>query len=309
MTNSLLLSIRNGLIEGRPLPDLLRACIFLGSDANSQPLQDWARKELEGYGDDDDVPEYRQLMNPPVFATVQAGYQVASNMVFGPRNVSERARKYFPEDLKFLHPIRTLMDWSVQDNEISFMPGGLLIVRDMHNNEYAPFNQILEISIKLDKSHISGMLDRVRTLMTSMIADLTQDNPMRELPSEDKVNSVVKKYIENNYETAIERPSGPVAIGTKASATQSGLTVDNMISLIQNVDLNRYELTGEERAVAEAELTHATEELQSDKPNKGVLRRIADNLKALGKAAGDRAFTGSMEGLGSTLVEAVAQLP
>lgn len=308
MTDSLLLSIRNGLIEGRPLPDLLRACIFLGSDANSQPLQDWARKELEGY-DDDDVPEYRRLPNPPVFATVQAGYQVMSNVVLGPRNVPKKAQKFFPEHLKFLQPIQALIDWSEQDNAVSFMPGGLFIVRDLHNNEHAPFNQILEISIKIDKSYISGMLDRVRTLMTSMIADLTQDNPMRELPNEDKVNSIVNKYIENNYETAIERSTGPLAIGTKASAVQSGLNVDEIIALIQSLDLSRYELTGEERAAAEAELTRVTEELQSDKPHKGMLRRAADKLKELGKTASDRVFTAYMEGLGSSLAETVAQLP
>ncbi|MHA2787856.1 AbiTii domain-containing protein [Corynebacterium sp. S7] len=305
MPDSLLLSIRSGLIEGRPLPDLLRACIFLGSDTNSQLLQDWARKELEGYPEDEDaeVPEYRTLEYPPVFATLQAGNQFISNTPLSPFNVPEKAREYYPENLYFTQPLQTLMEFSLQEKAVKFLPGKLLMVRDIYNNKYAPLNQILEISVNLDKSYFSGIVDRIRTVLSSMIADLTKSNPMETLPSSERVDRVVKKYIENHYDTRIEQASGPVAIGSNAQSIQNGLKISELVDLIKGIDLGIYELEPDQRRETEAELERVSDELQAGTPNKGVIRSIFDKIRGIGARAGDAAFTGAMEELGSTVIE------
>jgi len=43
------------------LPSLLRQCVALGGRSGSDGLRAWARQELNGYGQDDEVPEYRVL--------------------------------------------------------------------------------------------------------------------------------------------------------------------------------------------------------------------------------------------------------
>lgn len=54
------------LDESEPLAGLLRKCLLLGAETGSVSLRDWARKELTGYGDEDEVPEYRRLSGVPI---------------------------------------------------------------------------------------------------------------------------------------------------------------------------------------------------------------------------------------------------
>jgi AbiTii len=49
------------LDETVPVVVALRHCLALGGRAGSTALRDWASKELQGYGPDDDLPAYRVL--------------------------------------------------------------------------------------------------------------------------------------------------------------------------------------------------------------------------------------------------------
>lgn len=44
------------------LADTLRKCIALGGQAGSEELRDWARRELDGYKVEDELPEYRVFL-------------------------------------------------------------------------------------------------------------------------------------------------------------------------------------------------------------------------------------------------------
>lgn len=307
MTDSLLVSIRKGLIEERPLTELLRACIFLGSDTNSDSLQEWAKNELNGYGSIDGIPEYRKLKGPPVFAKIQAGNSIMSNMVLGPHNVPERARKYFPEELHFDQPIQTLIEWSTRQDGINLSPPNLLRVRDLHNDQYAPLNQILNLNVYLDNSYFSGIVDRIRTLMTSMIADLTHATPLDELPSSEKVNATVMKHIENNYETTITQANGAVVIGNSAKAVQKGLSVDDLLKIMQTINPEKFDL-GEARAEAEESIQSIADELKKESPNKGFIQNAFEKLKELSIKAGDKAFTTMLNLVGKQIIENIPQL-
>lgn len=61
----LLERIEEGALDpGRPLADTLRLCVALGGRAGSADLRDWARRELDEYGADDDLPSYRVVSVP-----------------------------------------------------------------------------------------------------------------------------------------------------------------------------------------------------------------------------------------------------
>jgi hypothetical protein len=61
----LLERIEQGALDsGTPLADSLRLCVALGGRAGSAELRDWARKELDGYGANDDLPDYRVVTVP-----------------------------------------------------------------------------------------------------------------------------------------------------------------------------------------------------------------------------------------------------
>jgi hypothetical protein len=43
---------------------LLRKVIILGGQAGSEEMRDWAGRELDGYGPEDELPRYRRLNAP-----------------------------------------------------------------------------------------------------------------------------------------------------------------------------------------------------------------------------------------------------
>ena len=67
MKNTLLSSLRERVLdESEPLAGLLRKCLLLGAETGSESLRQWARYELNGYGADVDVPNYRLLPTLPI---------------------------------------------------------------------------------------------------------------------------------------------------------------------------------------------------------------------------------------------------
>lgn len=62
---SLLKDIRNAALEAdEPIANVLRKCAVLGTQLKSNDLREWALQELNGYDDEDDVPEYRRVPAP-----------------------------------------------------------------------------------------------------------------------------------------------------------------------------------------------------------------------------------------------------
>ncbi len=56
---------RGGALDSRtPIADVLRKVIALGGRYHSPELRDWASRELNGYGPDDELPDYRKLSAP-----------------------------------------------------------------------------------------------------------------------------------------------------------------------------------------------------------------------------------------------------
>lgn len=64
---SLAEQIQNDALDsGTSIGDALRKCIALGARAGSEELRAWAARELRGYEDGTDVPEYRKIAAPMV---------------------------------------------------------------------------------------------------------------------------------------------------------------------------------------------------------------------------------------------------
>lgn len=84
---ALLRSVQDAALDStRPVADALRLSLAAGGRLGSTALRKWARQELEGYGDDDELPPYRMLNAQPqvdyVWGRTQAtGQTVSPDMV------------------------------------------------------------------------------------------------------------------------------------------------------------------------------------------------------------------------------------
>lgn len=91
--------IEEGALDPRrPLADTLRLCVALGGRAGSPDLRDWARKELDGYGADDDLPDYR-VVTVPILIDGSNFHAIITGQQLAPSDVPDFAREEISGEL------------------------------------------------------------------------------------------------------------------------------------------------------------------------------------------------------------------
>ena len=182
---SLLKEIRNAAIEAdAPIANVLRKCAVLGSQLKNDDLRDWALQELNGYDNNDDVPEYRRVQATPEgsFAgPFGTGYKNVGVPVIGlPEQLRERAMNaVFAQGVAGLEaltadskggPARFSWpgDWITLINAKSSWAGGMTL--------YAAWQDV-------DKASIAEMLDAIRNRVLEFCICLEREMP--ELLSDD----------------------------------------------------------------------------------------------------------------------------
>ncbi|KAA1395874.1 hypothetical protein [Aeromicrobium ginsengisoli] len=307
MSDTLLQSLRERLMdESEPLSGLLRKCLMLGAETGSDSLRDWARRELNGYGDEDEVPRYRRLHSPPISADSQSGPTWVQGQILDRLQIPPKAREYVSETIPMKQPIEELEQLAGQ-KKLSFSSPGLAAAMSIWNRELGPFQSVSSLSYVMSGSHVAGILGQVRTNLVEIVADLTSGTPLTELPGKDKVDAAVDQrvgQVGDVYNTTIHEAKGAIAVGTKASATFEGLTVEDVLALLDKLQ----EMTGDLEPDHREELMQAVGDLRSavekDVPDTGDVVKKAGKLRALASKLGVPALTAAAGGI----AEAVASL-
>lgn len=305
MPDTLLTSLRSQLLdESEALAGLLRKCLLLGAETGSSSLRQWARYELNGYDADADLPQYRRLPTPVISVDSISGNTWAKNQTFHRLQLPAEAQKVVPEYLPLHQPVEELEKMSASKS-LSFAGPGLAYAQTLWNNELGPFQQITGMSFKLSGSAISGVLGQVRTQLVDLIADLTADTPLAELPGKAQVDAAVGQHIGTQYVTTISSTNAPTAIGTKAKARSEGLSVGEVIELLDAV---RAEADLVPSGASQVELLEVLEDLRVEilkaKPDTGAVVKKAGKLRTAALSVGMPALTAAVGGA----VEALTSL-
>jgi hypothetical protein len=293
------------LDESESLAGLLRKCLLLGAETGSVALRDWARRELNGYGDEDEVPEYRRLTGVPISMDSMSGNTWATGQTISRLQLPQEAWEYVPETMFFKQPVEELEQLSGQKS-LSFSSPALSVAQTIWNRQLGPFQSINGLSYTMTGSAVAGMLGQIRTQLVDIIADLTAETPMSELPSKGQVDAAVSEHIgvSTVYNTTINAARGPVAIGSDAQAIAEGLSVDDVLRLLDAVqqaianhadEAERAEVL---EAVADLRATLATET-----PETGAVVKKAGRLRSLGIKLGGASLEAATEGAASALME------
>jgi hypothetical protein len=287
VTDTLLRSLRDHMLdESEPLAGLLRKCLLLGAETGSTSLREWARKELNGYGDEDEVPEYRKI-SAAISMDSTSGNQWVTGRVIDKHQMPRECWEYVHDSAPMKQPIEELEQLATRD-KLSFTNAGLAYAQTLWDAKLGPWQSIVGLSYVTTGSAITGVVSQVRTRLVDLIADLTADTPLTELPGKEQVDAAVSHRLVQAgdvYNTTIHEAGGPVAIGAKAKAVTEGLTVEDAIKLLEKVQ----EVAGDVEAGQRTELLHAVAELREaverESPDAGdvvkkagSLRRIADSL-------------------------------
>lgn len=306
MTDTLLRSIRAVMLdETEPLAGLLRKCLLLGAETGSASLREWARRELNGYDGVEEVPAYRKVHDVPISMDSVSGNFWAKGQILSRMNLPQEAWEYVPEEFPFRQPVEELEQLAAT-KRLRFSSPGLSYAQVLWNKQLGPFQSIHGMSYVMTGSAIAGILGQIRTQLVDVIADLTADTPLTDLPGKEQVDAAVTQHIGQVYATTIGKAEGPLAIGTEASATAEGLSVDDALRLLDGV-----------RAVAEAaagadveELLAAVHELREavaqDEPNTGEVVKKAGKLRTLADKVGVATVTAATSSATGALIEMAA---
>ena len=95
--------------SGSDLASLLRRCISLGGVTGSESLRDWASRELMGYRNDDEIPDYRTAAAPLVLDAHVPGGRITGQQV--PYTlIPDFARNDLSDDIEFRQPIAEIAE-------------------------------------------------------------------------------------------------------------------------------------------------------------------------------------------------------
>jgi hypothetical protein len=304
VTDTLLRSLREHLLdESEPLAGLLRKCLMLGAATGSDTLREWARQELYGYGDGDEVPEFRKVHGPAISMDSTSGRFWRQGDVIHRHQLPPDARQYVPEELWFKQPIDELARLAALE-KIRFGSPGLAYAQSIWNRQLGPFQSIDGLSYTVSGSLVAGILGQVRTRLVDIVADLTVDTPLSELPKKERVDAVVSRHVRDVYNTTIQAPSGPVAIGSEAEATTQGLTVEDALRLLDKVQEAAATVAEAQRAEVLDALADLREAVESDDADTGDVVKKAGRLRAAADKLGVPTLTAAVGGA----AQAVAQL-
>ncbi|GAA4691993.1 hypothetical protein GCM10025781_06500 [Kocuria gwangalliensis] len=302
MTNTLLSSLRDRVLdESEPLAGLLRKCLLLGAETGSESLRQWARYELSGYDEDVDVPSYRLLPPLPIKVNSISGNTVVTGQTLNRLQLPAEALEGVPESFPLRQPVEELESLTGRSS-ISFTSTGLAYAQTVWNGQLGPYEQITGMSYSLSGAVLTGVLGQIRTQLVDVVADLTAETPLAELPRKDAVDAAVGHHIGTQYITTIQSASGPTAIGDRAKAKSEGLSVDDAVNLLTAVQNAARDVPDDE---GRAELLAAVEDLRAateqEAPDTGDVMKKAGKLRTIAERIGVPAVTAATSGAVETI--------
>lgn len=283
------------LDEDQPVPALLRLCLMLGQRSGSDELRVWARRELNGYGSDDVLPTYRSISEPPMFADSTNGVQIAHHQMLSRWDVPEQLREFIPEPLLLRQPINELEHMAATfGSGAPFTHAGLQALAALWNqrNRGSTLTMIERIYFVVGASQVSGVVDRVRTSLVDMIADLTADIGFDQLPDKRKVDTSVQihMYGHGDQNSVIIQGDNHGVIGTGSGSQQ----IQNLSALPGDVtkrierlrdDLHHIDDT-DARATIENAIDNYEDSLNSNEPDPEQVRERGRLLTRLTESLG-----------------------
>lgn len=188
----------DALDSSRSVADALRKCIALGGRAGSRDLRDWASGELKGYTSDDELPEYRVVRAPIVIdgiagAALIRGQQISSHDL---PDVAQNAG--IDELIRLSQGIGELEELAREgpDQVVRLgLPGSAELAKLMTHELGNQYQSIQRVYWNVSRTALVGVLDRVRTTLVELVAQIREETGTVEDPPAEALTNAVNVAI------------------------------------------------------------------------------------------------------------------
>lgn len=169
----LLAQVEDGALDSSTsLADTLRKCISLGGQAGSEELRDWARRELDGYKVEDQLPEYRVLpaavkIDGTTFNAIITGQQLSTF------DIPDFAREQITNGVQMRHGIAELELIAKSGSEVKLQhPTMQDLVSYMNSQQPIGGGTITTMYWVVGGASVLGAVDAVRTNLVALVAEM-----------------------------------------------------------------------------------------------------------------------------------------
>jgi hypothetical protein len=185
------------LDEAVPVKVALRHCLSLGGRAGSAALRDWASKELQGYGPDDELPAYRII---PAMLKIDGALPGGwiKGQPFSPLMLPDVVKEVLgtDEQVRLRQGIAEIeklaTDAHGQQERVRVpLPDSGLIAQWL-SQKAAPGQHVIDVYWHVPESALYGAVDQVRSRLVALVAELVAAMPDdHEVPSGELADQVV----------------------------------------------------------------------------------------------------------------------
>jgi hypothetical protein len=175
----LLQEIESGALdEKRSIGSLLRTVIQLGGEAKSAELRDWALRELNGYGPEDELPPYRTFTAPLQIDWMNMARWVRGETISS-LELPDFARDVITDEVNLRYPIAQVEELARRcepGDVVKLAPPGAMDLVTLMNAKRRDA-QIERLYWGVSPVVLWGLVDRVRTTLTAMTAEIRAELP------------------------------------------------------------------------------------------------------------------------------------
>ena len=222
----LLERIEDGALDpGRSLADTLRLCVALGGRAGSADLRDWARRELDGYGADDDLPDYR-VVTVPILIDGSTFHAIITGQQMAPSDIPDFAREEISGELGLRMGVAAVEQMARKPEGSQLQHPGMADLVKYMNATSEGSGTIHRMYWSLQPTAALTVVDSIRTSLVSLVAELraagvTGADTVNAAVAEQAVNVVIHNAPRGNVtvNSAVSTGSGdPTAVHVPAGA-------------------------------------------------------------------------------------------
>jgi len=273
---------REALDRKVQVSDVLRKGLVVARKLNLREFQDWVEKELNGYGEADDVPEYRE-----VFGQIRGWnpYRGWIQLIFEDPKQGEML-----SHRKCGQSIAELEHLARDRKQESFLH--MPFPQEIQKRLTRGFGFQTEVTLFVPQARIIRIIDAVRTIILNWAIKLEEEGIIGEglsFTREEKEAAERSPQNITNFFGPVESPQiqqgGTRPIQVSARFTFDLAAVRSFLDLFRE-QLSSLNLPDDRKREAEAELQTVESQIESPKPKPSIIREGLESLRRILEGAG-----------------------
>jgi hypothetical protein len=273
---------REALDRGVRVSDLLRKALVVARKLGLREFQTWIEKELNGYGNGDDVPEYREM-----FGEVRGWNPVRGWIPLLFEDPKEGEMLSHRKCGQAIAEIEHMLEGKKEKSSLH-MP----FPQDLQRRLSRGFGFETQVTLITQYSGMVRIIDSARTIVLNWALKLEEDGILGEgLYFTEREKKMAEQSPQNitNFFGPVQSPqiqqgsTQPVQVS--ASFTLDVAAVASIVPKIRQA-LGSMELPDDRRREAEAEVNTLESQIESPKPKASIIREGLESLRRILEGAG-----------------------